>query len=155
MRCLHCQQAAAFRFCSNACFLEYSKGRAGIDCGICSYDPLSKRIGRSTNRICSECAKDPENVGWGSGRREVFGLDSSNVDWWVDKSRVDRADPRQKFSTELARNVARLIAAGYSHAETATRLKCSLIYVKKVSAYWNGKSFKMLKALNKANRRKV
>jgi hypothetical protein len=67
MTCSVCRKKAAFRFCSNQCFLVYAKRRSGIRCAICSYDPKTGKVGdSSTNKLCADCRRAPENRDWRS-----------------------------------------------------------------------------------------
>lgn len=72
-KCVTCRGPAAFRFCSNECFLRYSRTRADVHCAICQYDPQTGRIGNaSTNVVCEECKAAEENQDWREpARRET------------------------------------------------------------------------------------
>lgn len=65
MTCLGCKRESAYRFCSDACFLAYSKTRLHVECAICQYDPVTGSIGNHrTHRRCQDCQEADENDDW-------------------------------------------------------------------------------------------
>jgi hypothetical protein len=65
LTCLVCGAASSIRFCSYPCLEAYSRGRQGVECAVCQWDPETGRVGNAnTHRLCGECSSAEENADW-------------------------------------------------------------------------------------------
>lgn len=143
MRCKSCGKEGKERgnaFCSNECF-RTGREKRPPSCPICN----------GTNSAASLCTKHRRalyNKGWKpkpARERGGFDMDTFSVD---DAGGLPIGE---RSPTELAISIVRLVAAGIPYEDIATDLRCSLVYVKKVSIQWTQKTKGALKRVRRIN----
>jgi hypothetical protein len=110
LKCIVCGATSNIRFCSYPCLASYSRGRQGVECAVCQWDPDTGRVGNAnTHRLCGDCSSAEENADW----REPSDFEQAIGDVAVATAAAGgaRLEPlagrRRKIDTDLADRVIR------------------------------------------------